>query len=178
MSSKELENVVLRFISRVSERFGVQKDELLTLWHNPQSVEVQVEEHSRADLERLTRSKLAELARERGLKTSGKKGDLVERLLSTDEPKITKNIFGLYEHKSTGLVFNDDGHAIGKQGREGQVLPLSKDDIQTCVKHSFKYVMPTKLATDTVDEDTADEDSDESSLDEDTSESEEDEEEV
>jgi hypothetical protein len=58
---------------------------------------------------------------------------------------IHKNSFGNYEHDESGFVFeHKTKKVIGKQEGD-KVIPLTKDDIDTCNKFRFSYEIPESL---------------------------------
>jgi len=60
--------------------------------------------------------------------------------------KIKKNSFGNFEHSETGFIFNKESQeVIGKQNQDGQVIPLTDNDIELCNKFKFKYVVPETI---------------------------------
>jgi hypothetical protein len=61
---------------------------------------------------------------------------------------LSKNSFGNNEHKPTGLVFNKETKKVfGKQNPDGSVTPLTDDDIETCNKYKFQFMIPENLNT-------------------------------
>jgi hypothetical protein len=132
---------------------------------------------------------LAAMCKKKGLKMSGKKEELVQRLidslssssssssssyqsLSSSVPShlsvtaksskgeessviksikstvsdiaIRRNKYGNFEHMQTGLVFNTDKLVYGRQV-EGEVIPLTVEDIESCKKYKFAYKLPENL---------------------------------
>jgi len=129
---------------------------------------------------------LSAMCKKKGLKMSGKKEELVQRLIdclspssssSSSESKpsqpshlsitaakskgeessvikavkstvsdiaIRRNNYGNFEHMQTGLVFNTDKLVYGRQV-EGEVLPLTTEDIEQCKKYKFMYKLPENL---------------------------------
>ena len=66
---------------------------------------------------------------------------------------IRRNTHGNHEHPDTGFVFDPKSKkVIGKQNEDGTVYPITKDDIDTCNKYSFKYDIPESLTSLVVDE--------------------------
>ena len=132
---------------------------------------------------KLSKSELVEMCKGKGLKVSGSKTDLVSRIQESenkktnifkkdDAPKvknvvnklaekipviqIKKNKYGNFEHTETGLLYdNKTAKIYGKQNSDGSVEKLTKDDIDTCNKYKFSYIIPDNL--DTVDDDGDDE---------------------
>ena len=63
--------------------------------------------------------------------------------------EIKKNKFGNYEHSDSSLIFDNKTHkAYGKQNSDGTISKLTKDDIDTCNKYKFSYVLPDNLDDD------------------------------
>jgi hypothetical protein len=63
--------------------------------------------------------------------------------------EIKKNKFGNYEHYDSSLVFDNKTQKIyGKQSSDGTILKLTKEDIDTCNKYKFSYVLPDNLDED------------------------------
>jgi len=59
---------------------------------------------------------------------------------------IRRNAFNNYEHPPSGLVFNSDKYVYGKQKDDGSIdTDLTYDDIQTCKRYKFKFIMPENL---------------------------------
>ena len=59
---------------------------------------------------------------------------------------IERNKFNNYEHSATRFVFDRaTEQVIGKQNSNGNIDPLTKDDIEICNKHKFKYTLPENL---------------------------------
>ena len=163
-----------------------------------------VEEEKRDDITQssilsATRDQLVAMCKSKGLVRSGKKDELLTRLLdSISAPKpaslstpvvsskkstkpkedppvlkaikgspmiILKNKFGNFEHVQTGIVFNKDKKAYGRQSKEGSIIDLTPEDIDTCRQHGFPFVPPKTFKTSdlskTVEEDDDDDDDDE-----------------
>lgn len=74
---------------------------------------------------------------------------IVKTVQTKIEPiTLTKNSFGNNEHKPTGLVFNRETRKVfGKQNPDGSVDPLTDEDIETCNKYKFQYMIPENLNT-------------------------------
>jgi len=113
------------------------------------------------------------LCKERGLKSTGTKPDLLAILNShlhpnvvepvvkntKSTPPITKNLhttlptvavrrnqFGNHEHPETSFVFDKKTKkVIGKQNDDGSVEPLTRADIDICNKYNFEYILPLNL---------------------------------
>ena len=122
-----------------------------------------------------TKDMLTAFCKKKGLKQSGKKEELVARLLesltmkkldltNTKTPKkteessvirgikdhagelaIRRNKHGNFEHMATSLVFNTDKLVYGRQQDDGGVVPLTVDDIEICKKYKFPFKLPENL---------------------------------
>jgi hypothetical protein len=110
------------------------------------------------DLSKMTGAQLKEECKKRGLKVSGTKAELIARIGGGGTPpsgtggapskgwtKPEKNSDGLRVEKGTNFVFSDDADSpklvVGKLFK-GVVIPLSKSDMDICIKHSYKYTPP------------------------------------
>jgi hypothetical protein len=74
------------------------------------------------------------------------KATILEKL-NTVAPtvNIRRNQYDNYEHAESGFVFNNKTKkVIGKQEGD-QVVPITKDDIDTCNKYRFSYEIPDSL---------------------------------
>ena len=61
---------------------------------------------------------------------------------------IRRNKHGNYEHAETGYVFNHkNNEVLGKQMENGDIVSLTKDDIDICNKYNFSYTVPFNLST-------------------------------
>jgi hypothetical protein len=60
---------------------------------------------------------------------------------------ILKNKFGNFEHVQTGIVFNKDKKAYGSQAKDGCIIDLAPEDIETCRQHGFPFVPPKTFKT-------------------------------
>jgi hypothetical protein len=64
---------------------------------------------------------------------------------------IRRNLFGHHEHVETGFIFDSKTKKVkGKQLTDGNILPLTRNDIETCHKYKFEYDIPEKLDDDTL----------------------------
>ena len=90
---------------------------------------------------------------------------------------VSKNNFGNYWNEQSGLVFDKvTKQAIGKQQQNGDVISLTKQDIEFCKMHNITYKLPTNIVSsdksindedeESIDDD-EDEDYDEDEIDED-----------
>jgi hypothetical protein len=61
---------------------------------------------------------------------------------------VKRNQFNNFEHAETGLVFESGTKmVIGKQNNNGDIDPLTEEDIDNCNAFKFKYKLPTNLNT-------------------------------
>lgn len=182
MISSAVDGVVGEFLSQVASKYNIPQKELSDIWNNvdvskPVSTPLAIS----PELSKLSKSELQMQCKARGLKSSGTRQELIDRLTggattvaavsenskaakgktSTVTPqviktiqsqiqlvKIEKNSFGNFMHFETQLVFDRvTQQVIGKQNKNGNIDSLTKDDIETCNKFKFKYVMPENLNT-------------------------------
>jgi hypothetical protein len=61
--------------------------------------------------------------------------------------KIVKNEFGSFWHAETRLVYDRDLKKFyGKQNLNGRIENMTEEDIETCNKYKFPFVMPDNLS--------------------------------
>lgn len=103
-----------------------------------------------------TKTELIKLCKEKNLDVKGLKKDLVARLLSKKNTnqiviKITKNKYGQFHHKETGLIFDSmTKRVIGKENN-GAIDKLSRKDIEICKNFKFQYKLPETIEDDRTD---------------------------
>lgn len=139
------------------------------------------------ELSKLTLVQLKEICKQQKLKVSGKKLELIKRLLETNnllpeneiiiqntplqklKPQkrksksakmkmvykflqeeynhlIVRNQYAHYIHNETKLVFNPDTkYAIGKEDENGNILPLTSQDIENCFLFNFRFTPPETI---------------------------------
>lgn len=130
---------------------------------------------NKESLNKLTVPDLKVMLSNKGLKVSGTKVELIDRLLAsstsgakgenegvsknTSKPtrsevktpisqpifQLRRNNFGNYEHEETHLVFNSDKKVIGMQKQDGKIEPLCKLHVDLCNKYKFEYIIPENL---------------------------------
>jgi len=98
------------------------------------------------------------------------------KTVEKDQPKITssyiekktstfnivKNKFGNYWNEATCLVFDKETkRAIGKQSEDGKIIPLTKQDIETCKNNNLPYKTPDNIISSSVQKDDDNEEDDE-----------------
>ena len=142
---KLIKNHVKDFINKIHIKYDINKNDLQLIWDGGNSV-----------LEKKSKQELVDMCKKLGLKSIGKKKDLID-LISQSNTKlqndyqvvISKNKHGFYEHSDTKLVFNKvDKVVIGKQLETGEIAELTLADIDTCNKHNFEYSLPENLHED------------------------------
>lgn len=79
--------------------------------------------------------------------SSSKENTIVKKLIDKQPTlKVIRNSHGNYEHEETKLVLDSKTQKVyGKQLDNGKVIPLTKEDIETCNKYKFQYVIPENL---------------------------------
>jgi hypothetical protein len=180
--------IISRYIKVISNKYNISEDELFLEWKGKEAVisvpndkiikpeknqNTSVDEPEVKDLNKCLKSELVALCKERGLKTSGTKSDLITALEGNNDnnnektkmspkktiPKIIntlktnietvpirKNKFGNLEDPKTCFVFERKSRkVIGKQNPNGTIEELSKDDIDLCKKHKYDYMLPSNL---------------------------------
>lgn len=178
--NKAVDDIVLSYIRDISVKYNIDKTELYNLWNSSTNIDNKVSESKSSenkssddtqDLSKLTVSELKTRLADKGMKVSGVKQELIDRLLNADKdssskpktlekttkpenvPKSTlapvlnirRNNFNNYEHSESGLVFNTDKRVIGKQKSDGTIEVLNAEHIQLCNKYKFDYIIPENL---------------------------------
>ena len=156
------------YISIISKKYNIKENELYEIWNGNNSTHIQTSSSSQnQELEKLSKNELIEICKNKKLKISGSKNDLISRIISLETqnkqpetqqtiiqklaekiPKleIKKNEFGNYEHKETSFVFDSKTQKVyGKQNEDGTISELSSEDINLCNKHKFSYLIPNNL---------------------------------
>uniref|UniRef100_A0A6C0IFX3 SAP domain-containing protein n=1 Tax=viral metagenome TaxID=1070528 RepID=A0A6C0IFX3_9ZZZZ len=97
---------------------------------------------------------------EKNLSVKGTKHDMAVRLLGISmRPSIAvedvaqrpillirRNQHGRYVHDPTRLVFDKlSRKVVGREGKNGEVNDLQRNDIQVCQQYKFQYVLPEYL---------------------------------
>ena len=78
-----INNIVEQYVDKLSNKFNLNKDELLQEWRNTSTVSTQKKVEVPVisnDLSKLTKPDLMAKCREKGLKVTGTKAELLERL--------------------------------------------------------------------------------------------------
>jgi len=93
-----IEETINLYINAVSNKFNLDKNELLKLWdgkgelqnHSLYQIKEQIQKNDN-DLLKLAKTELIEMCKAKSLKVSGSKQDLVERIINSETSKITAN---------------------------------------------------------------------------------------
>ena len=118
----------------------------------------------------MKKTEIQALCKEKALKCSGTKIQLIDILLGCSIGKskktavikptpietkianqsstiaIRRNQYGNHEHPETGLIFdNKTKKVIGKQNDDGSIDGLTVDYIDLCNKYKFNYTLPDDL---------------------------------
>ena len=84
----------------------------------------------------------------------------------TQEVEVRRNKFGNWEHYGSGIVLDKQTRkAYGRQLDDGNVAPLSEEDIEICKCVGFKYILPDNIKSREDREDSQEEDEDDEDLD-------------
>jgi len=169
-----IEETINLYINEVSNKFNIDKNELLKLWGGKSENNVNVNVKNDNDLLKLGKSELIQLCKTKSLKVSGSKQDLVDRIMNAEANKIVavaekkgqktsppiikklvekiqnihikRNKFNNFEHEETSLVFNNKTQKVyGKQNEDGSISELTSEDINLCNKYKFSYYIPDNL---------------------------------
>ncbi len=184
-----LDDAVEKFSQDIAKKYNLNKDDLFAIWKSgaTSSVEPAVSQNSgntspvqsettnsdskfsRDELNKMKKPELVKLCKENKVKTTGKKDDLVERLMNVDNSpakqvptkkqtilqslnstiptiSIRRNKHGNYEHPETHLVFDKINKVVfGMQNDNGTVDPLTDEHIDLCNKFKFKFILPENL---------------------------------
>lgn len=75
------------------------------------------------------------------------KSKVVKKLIAqVPSIEVRRNAHGNHEHAETGLVFDrKTKKVIGTQNSDGSINTLTEDDIDTCNRFKFEYVLPDNL---------------------------------
>ena len=195
-----VDEVIHKFIQQLASKYDLDQSELLAEWEgNSSASETKMksppEKSSIMDIPsvddnidhvkllKYKKPELQALCRQRGIKCSGTKNQLISYLLGKEQPlspkkseptkkkasvsatatatatpvlkkltsqiptvAIRRNQFGNHEHPETSFVFDKKTRkVIGKQNDDGSIGDLSSEDIETCKKMKFQYVLPGNL---------------------------------
>ena len=178
-----VDNIIHEFIQTVATKYDLDASELLLEWEGQGQthdtvVTTNQESTNELDPEKLLKYKVPELkalCKKRGVKTTGKKEELISALLKPADlltpakvkstkvkspvtstvvkklanattVQIRRNAHGNHEHPETGFVFDTKTKKVkGKQNDDGCIQPLTEEDIDECNKYKFAYILPDNL---------------------------------
>jgi hypothetical protein len=143
----EIDNTINIFINKLSTQYNIEKDELLKIWNGNivktqentviENTIIDIKKDSNNDLINMNKTELSNICKEKGLKVSGTKAELISRINSCSDGKkvekidkvekkdksppvvkklveklipnitIKRNKFDNFEHQETGFVFNN-----------------------------------------------------------------------
>jgi len=84
----------------------------------------------------------------------------------TQEVEVRRNKHGNWEHYGSGIVLDKQTRkAYGRQLDDGNVSPLSEEDIEVCKCVGFKYILPDNIKSREDKEDSNDDEGDDEDLD-------------
>ena len=162
-----LNSTMNNYISIISTKYNIKENDLHEIWNGNNTLNIQTSSSQNQELEKLSKNELIEICKNKKIKISGSKNDLISRIISLETqnkqpetqktiikklvekiPKleIKKNEFGNYEHKETSFVFDSKTQKVyGKQNEDGTISELLPEDINLCNKHKFSYLIPNNL---------------------------------
>jgi hypothetical protein len=190
-----LEKYIIDSADIICQNYELDKEEIINLLKTHLSISTKIKPESKAHPEdkkeseeftpavlfNCSKKELEAICKSKKLKVSGKKEELVARILGVNSvappentkkksPKtkkspqtkksnvvekleknksnylVSRNKWGNYEHQPTHLVFNQQTEEVyGRQEDDGSVVELTDEDIQNCLCHKFKYVLPDNL---------------------------------
>lgn len=155
-------------INMIEKKFQISRSSLNTIFDsfkktytkNDNSSYLTTSQDSSESFVNLKVSELKKKCKEKGLKLSGCKKDLIKRLNNVNKKSngiisklcsinsvvISRNEFGRYVHRDTQFVFDPETKmVIGKQSENGEVIGLSKEDVKRCQHYSFDFILPENL---------------------------------
>lgn len=176
---KALNTSIKTFCDTIAKRYNLNSDEIYSMWSGENTGTSSKPNSPSKNLDKMSKAQLVDMCKERGLKVSGTKSDLVARLNSevpveskrsspvakspTEEVSqfmITKNKFGNWVHEPSQLVFlREEKRVIGKQLEDGSISKITKEVMELCHKYKFRYDIPDNL-NDSEDEEDVEEDAD------------------
>lgn len=176
--NKAVESAIQTYIARISKQYNINENELKSIWSGNSELttepKAKPENKEKSELDNLNKQELIKLCKDKGLKSTGTKADMIQRLTNGETAPVKKqqtrpeiasaptviqkitatipnvsirrNQFGNFEHSDTSLVFNNKTKkVIGKQNNSGTVDNLTPEDIETCKQHKFQYELPENL---------------------------------
>lgn len=138
---KVVDDVIQMYISKISEQYNLNQNELYALWTNNIDIKMptksSTQQTENSELLKLGKQELIEICKSKGVRHTGTKADLIERLSQTEktqtivsktvkkatvvnDPPVIKNLvakipivpirrnqFGNFEHAETSFIFNN-----------------------------------------------------------------------
>jgi hypothetical protein len=172
-----IDTIISSYISKISDKYNIDKTELMQMWNSKNTeseskseVKPNSSNLDKDTLQKLTKNDLVNICKEKKIKHTGTKPELIDRLLEhknkvvVEKPKsvcisekiqttletiqIRKNKFGNYEHFETHIVFDKNNqNAIGTQNINGKIDTLTQEDIEQCKKYKFKFQLPSNITS-------------------------------
>ena len=138
-----INNTILKYIDIVSSKYNLDKNELSSLWFENEDIVIDIKKSDTQEVKKdntllkMTKTELVELCKSKGLKISGSKQDLADRIMNAETNKkenlftdkkssqkgsppvikklvekipsiqIRRNKFDNFIHEESGLVFNN-----------------------------------------------------------------------
>jgi hypothetical protein len=157
-------NEMKTYIAKVARVYSLSEKDLMDLYEKSDPPLVDNDERSK--LMKLKIKELKVKCKELNHPVSGKKAELVERILSgkrenkskkktkskptvvptAKEISLSKNDNGHYTYD--GLVFDKATRlVVGSEGSDGSILPMTKNDIEKCHRYKLKFAIPMNLDT-------------------------------
>lgn len=135
-----ISNAVEAFALRLEQECKISKETVLNVW-----------EQCSDDI--VTSNKVPILKKVKKVDDKKMDAPAVQKLVKADMPErrfaLRKNVYGHYEHKETGFVFDPQTKSVwGKQIGDQVKTNLSFADVELCKQFGFKFTMPEKFDDD------------------------------
>lgn len=196
----QLSSLIHKFITDVSLKLGVSADEMMKIWDNGKcgnnSGEILITtpkppQTPRTDasntLMNMKKDELTDICKSKGIKHTGKKEELIARILDFDTRKtsgkeppkkilnvlkahkqvtsLSKNAYGNYEFSvedngktvSTGLIISSTNNKCIGRQVGDTIMQLTPEDIELCHQYKLSYDLPDNLNPSFVNKKTQDE---------------------
>ena len=162
-----VQKCVSAFAAALKSKYSIDPIAVKNLWNGrnpPEKDDVNV------NLYDMNKAELTSLCKKRGVKCSGSKNELLERLQGKEKGKtskktnvkkgektvlssykiqinVSRNKWNNFEHSESMLVFDKISQkVIGKQDRDScMVYTLTEEDIEECKKYNFEWILPENL---------------------------------
>jgi len=160
-------DTIKTFIGLIKDDCKLNEEELLNIWHNyKKSIESVSIPFTEKELQTLKKIDLQIKCKSKGLKQTGTKQSLINRLLGREidtvvEKKdikikkksiidkikeqqliinVRRNQYNNFEDSKTGFVFNNDKLVIGKQV-DDKIVSLTNEDVELCKEMGLLYIV-------------------------------------